>query len=409
MVNPEFYPLGKRRSELELARVVACCCIILIHQVFTYHVDYPVGNFLRMLAKGCATTIFFMITGAFFSARQSFAKQVGRLAVKNVLPFLVVAPLILQFWPALSGQVSLPACLGQWNLSLHGFLRLLFSMNVDTIASPHGYANPSGGIFHLWFMFALYKCYFFLPLLKPLLADGPAGDAVKRYALAGGAVLFLLVPTAKLCVGPDSIFARMPEIQLEPFLWLWVMLVGNHLYYHLGRKPRTGKELRRIGFASAAVYLLAMSGNYLLTMRYALEADGVTANDRFLERGFIPLFLANIAAFVFFATLRIGSEKAGARIRSLARKTFYIYVFHVPVLALLRTTLFANLEYHDAGAKLLVLVCVFGVCYVIASLCRYAEKIIGGAWVRLPLGNLLPRIAAPALVLRQGLGKFVRK
>ena len=365
----------KRRSELELARTVACCCIIVIHLNFVYNTEYPAGSFFRILAKGCATTIFFMLTGAFLKAGQPFTAQLKRLVVKNVIPFLVVTPLILQFWPALAGQIPFTVCFRQWNVTLSGFFTMLFAMNVDAITSPHGYNTPNGGIYHLWFMFALYKCYFFLPLLKPLLVDGTAGDAAKRYTLAFGGVVFLLVPTIKLCISADSMLARIPEIQLEPFLWLWVMLVGNHLYYHLCNVLSAGSLIRATGMFCLFFYVVVSVFLYVLTMRYALEADSGYANDRFLERGFIPLFAANTAIFIFFATLYIGNEKTAELIRIVANKVFYIYLFHVPVLKALQVHVFLDMAPYALGEKLMQLSVAFGVCYCLASLCRHIEKI----------------------------------
>lgn len=390
-----------RKSELELARIVACCCIIVIHQIFTYSTLYPQGSFLRMLSKGCATTIFFMITGAFLSARHPFVKQIGRLATKNVIPFLVITPLILQFWPAMAGQIPFTDCFTQWNVSLRGFLTMLFSMRVDAIVSPHGYATPEGGIYHLWFTFALYKCYIFLPILKLFLVDGQAGEAVKRYALAAGAFFFLIVPTVKLLVAPDSMFARLPGIQLEPFLWLWVIMIGNHLYFHINQAALPGPTLRRLNLACAVAYIALMSVNYYITMHYALQADGTTAYDKFLERGFIPLFLANIAAFVFFVTLRIDGERISRWIRATANRVFYIYLFHVPVLAILRATVFKSLIYYRADIKLLVMVSVFAICYCIAGVCRRLERLVRGLLGQLSPEGLLPWLAAPPQSLRR--------
>lgn len=400
---------AKRRGGLELARIIACCCIIVIHQNFLYSTQYPGGSFLRMLTKGCATTIFFMITGAFLKAGQPFAIQIKRLVVKNVIPFLLVTPLILQFWPALAGQVSPAACFSQWNVTLRGFFTMLFAMNVDAIVSPHGYPAANGGIYHLWFMFALYKCYVFFPLLKPLLVDGSAGESAKRYALAIGAVVFLLVPTIKLFVPADGMLAKMPDIQLEPFLWLWVMLAGNHLYFRLRDAPAIEGRRRRAELLCGLVYLGATAFTYFLTMRHALEADGVHANDRFLDRGFIPLFAANVAAFVFFAILRIESETVAERIRLVANRTLYIYLFHVPVLALLRTHVFPDMAYYGMGDKLLVLAIVFLVCYILASICRGIERGLAGLTARRLAESLVATFVLPSQMVARSLRVFTKK
>lgn len=373
---------SKRRPELELARIACCVFIIFIH-VAPIHRMHPFGNFLFIAAKCCATQVFFLIMGAFLSARSSFRAQVARLLTKHAIPFLAVTLAIIQLWPGISRQTPLRECFTRLNVDFRGFAAMLLALDEKAYFNSMGYEHYSWVLGILWFMFALYKCYLFFPVLKPLCVDGPAEAWVKRYALVLGGLLTVVAPSLKL-LAPDSVFASMPSLPESPFLHLWAMLAGNHLYAALS-DPDFGESLRRRARIFAPIiFLLCVSGIHLLTHAFDVDEKGIQGI--FLERGFVLLVAANVAAFAFFSSIRISDARTADAICAIAGNVFYVYLVHMAVNQVVIHWVCAYELAHPILPRFAVTASVAVTAYALACLLRRIEggvksagRRIGGA------------------------------
>lgn len=369
---PQLLAASKRRPELELVRIACCLCIVFIH-VAPIHRSHPFGNFLFIAAKCCATQVFFLIMGAFLSAKSSFRSQLKRLLTKHAIPFLAITLIIIQLWPGISRQVPLRECFTTINVDFQGFAAMLLAMDEKAYFNSMGYEHYPWVLGILWFMFALYKCYLFFPILKPLCVDGQAEAWVKRYVLVLGGVLLVATPSLRI-LAPDSVFAGVPTLPESPFLYLWAMLVGNHVYAAL-RDPQLGEARRRRSRLFApAIFLLCVTGMYLLTEAFDTAAEGIQGV--FLERGFVLLVMANVAAFSFFSSIRIRSARLGDLICSVANKVFYVYLVHMAVDQVVIHWLYAYELAHPVAPRFVVTAAVATASFGIACLLRRAEKSI---------------------------------
>lgn len=361
---------AKRRPELELARVVCCVFIVFIH-VAPIHRDYPFGNYLFIMAKCCATQVFFLIMGAFLSAKTPFGVQLKRLLEKHTLPFLVLALVIIQLWPGISRQVPLAECFTTINVDFRGFAAMLVAMDEKAYSNTMGYEHYLWVLGIFWFMFALYKCYFFYPVLKPLCVDGSAEAWVKRYVVILGGALLVAAPSLRL-LAPDSILATIVALPESPFLYLWTMLVGNHVYAALGDPLLGEARRRRARFWAPALYFFCVTGIYLLTWMFDTGEKGIQGI--FLERGFIFMVMGNIAAFAFFCAVRIRNERVGAMICSAANKVFYVYLVHMAVDQVVIHWICPYERSHPLLPRLAVTAGVTVASYGIACFLRWAER-----------------------------------
>lgn len=377
--QPLLRAASKRRPELELARIACCLCIVFIH-VAPIHRSHPFGNFLFIAAKCCATQVFFLIMGAFLSAKSSFRSQLNRLLTKHAIPFLAVTLIIIQFWPGISLQVPLRECFTAINVDFQGFAAMLLAMDEKAYFNSMGYENYPWVLGILWFMFALYKCYLFFPILKPLCVDGQAEAWVKRYVLVLGGVLLVAAPSLKI-LASDSVFALAPTLPESPFLHLWAMLVGNHAYAAL-RDPQLGEARRRRSrLFTPVIFLLCVTGIYLLTEAFDTAEEGIQAI--FLERSFVLLVMANIAAFSFFSSIRIRSARLGDLICSVANKVFYVYLVHMAVDQVVIHWLYAYELAHPIAPRIAVTAAVATAAYIIACFLRRVEKGVKTAGLRI--------------------------
>lgn len=365
----------KRRPELELARTVCCLCIVFVH-VASLNREYPLGNLMFVAAKCCATQVFFLIMGAFLSAGTSFRAQVKRLLERHAAPFLVVTLVIIQFWPGISRQIPLIECFTRVNVDFRGFAAMLLAMDEKAYFNDMGYVHYLWVLGIFWFMFALYKCYLFYPVLKPLCVDGPAEEWVKRYVMILGGVLLVVAPSLRL-LAPDSVFSTMIVLPESPFLYLWTILLGNHLYASLRDPVRGESRRRRLRIWAPSAYVLSVTGIYLLTLAFDNGEEGIRGI--FLERGFILLFAGNLAAFAFFCSVRITGERLGDIVCSAANKVFYVYLVHMAVDQVVIHWVYPYELSHPVLPRLAVTGGVAAVSYLIACLLRRAERGIKAA------------------------------
>jgi surface polysaccharide O-acyltransferase-like enzyme len=316
---------ASRQTGIELGRIYCCFSVVLIH-LSAFYPSQPDVSWAWSLAKCASTPVFFLIAGFFFSAGRPFGMYMRRITARVVIPTVLVMLLIAQLTPWLSGRAPFIDCFR--GPAVDNFLAV---GRIIVTNWPYEYIEGYNPFISLWFSFALFLCYLFIPLLKIICGEAPGARRLKLYIIGAGA-FFFIVRVTLLCVFTDSFLFQHLDwwIEQKPFYWLWVMIVGHEIR-RIWDSPGFRERYRgRVLSASLAVYLLCGTVLFFITMEYNVAPDGLV-NQVFFNWEFVIYVAAQLGMFLFFMALEPGTGLFGKAVLFVADKTFYIYIIHEAV------------------------------------------------------------------------------
>jgi surface polysaccharide O-acyltransferase-like enzyme len=314
-----------REAGIELGRIYCCFCVVLIH-LSSFYPSQPDVSWAWSLAKCAATPVFFLIAGFFFVADKPFSMYMQRITARVMIPLAVVMLLIAQLTPWLSSQGSLADSLKGLN-----FTNFLLVGRIFVTTWPYEYVQGYNPFLSVWFSFALFLCYLFIPFLKMVCADSPSARKLKRYVLWGGAVFFVLRVTLRDTFTSSFTFQHLDWwISQKPFYWLWLMTLGHEIRVVWDTPGVREKWRRKVMWGSLAAYLLGGTALFFATMAWNVAPDG-QSNQIYFNREFAPYLVAQLGMFLFFVSLDPGRGLCSKAILFVADKTFYTYIIHEAV------------------------------------------------------------------------------
>ena len=324
-----------RDSNIELGRICCCISIIGIHTFVVSSYDFnvmPVGNAIFKTGLSMfATPFFFLTMGAFMSSRTPYLKQWTRFLKKIIIPCIFTLFFMVQLTPLAKGEIGVFGSLTELHIDFSEFFWSLATLS----ASRH-----FQGFGHLWFIECLFVCYIFLPIFKIFLHDSPIENYHKRNVFIVG-VVSLVVPYTLRSFGHNAYLQNVLIISEYPFLWVWLLLLGNYIHAWMSRNSvYIGVYVVWITPFFFALFCIL---NLYLTSKYDLNDDLTIRRFAFTSlRSSITVLLPNILPFIWFHCIEVKNAMRQKLILWVSEKCFYMYLVHMLILIFLRNYLGVN-------------------------------------------------------------------
>lgn len=307
----------EKNVALDIIRIIAILAVVLLHMSGNYVLGYDIStaeylsaNILDSLSR-IGVPLFLMVSGALMlDERRSVSmdsvlrKNVKSVAILTVLWSLIYAVVFAVLFPLWWGQTP----------SIGGFIS-------EAVKGP----------FHIWYLYMIIGLYLATPFLRAFVKkDDPR--LARSFLIIALASQFLLPVIAMLCRLNNG-FACLSQL-IER---LHLHFFGGYVAYYL-----LGWYMVHVGMRKAgriALYLLGLAGAVFIFVYAQLTGD---FNTVYGELG-LPVFFYSTAVFSILSSLKPSfSEKTSARIGSLSRMTFGVYLIHPLVQRVLREILSYN-------------------------------------------------------------------
>ena len=285
-----------RRTELDLCRIHACLCILMIHSASDIYHELPLGGaaffavtFLSTMVRS-ALPLFFMMSGTLVLSRQTL--DIRRVLVHNVL--------------RLTGMYYL------WSL-----LYALARAASGAFAGPYEFFHAVvAGHYHLWFLPALALVYLFFPVVHAALHRG--GLDV-QYPVGLFLFLGVFLANCNLTPEPAPILYRFTlNFSLDYLPYLGYAVWG----WWLSKK----RFSRRTLWLAPLVFLVVTLAATFANRWYSLSKNDA---DGWLFHYFsLPVFLQATASYCFFLALRGKKLRHERAVTELAACTLGVYLIH---------------------------------------------------------------------------------
>ena len=354
---------GSRLYYLDVLRIFAIFCVVLVHVSGAFFYDAPVSStrFLSMCLYDefahIAVPIFVMISGALF-LDPSRDITYGKI-FKKYLPRLGVA---FAVWSAAYAAYNVGAVSGYPSMA-----EWLFELLCDFIRGP----------FHFWFLPMIAGLYLVTPLLRSFTSDRGLRRAFLALGLAFAIVWPCVVNLLELSGGGGS---HELALALQNMLndanftfalkYSFYFVLGYHLKERVCRRPVT----------TLLVGFLALFAGGLLVF-YQSGLDG-KANALFLNNFSLFVFMGSVGFFEFGAGM-LGSWRpsdATARVvRWLSDRVFGIYLVHIFVLDAIASLGLTAMSFNSFLAIPVTVVAVFGVSLAVSAIIRAIPRV--GRWL----------------------------
>lgn len=292
----------------------------------------PIGNVafgtcLRMFA----TPFFFLTMGAFMSSKTPYRNQLSRFIKKLLIPCIFTILFLIQLTPLAKGEV------GAWGVltKLHVDFTVLF-WSLSTISISRHYP----GLEPLWFVECLVLCYILLPVFKIFLHDSPIDNRYKKNLFYVATLVFIVPSTLKAYI-PNPYLQQMTTISEYPFLWVWLLLLGNYIHIWIEKNKEAIKTY--IIWLVPLIFLCFCIVNFYLAEKYDLDENLKVKHWSFtLMRSNITVFIANLLPFIWFHCIDIKNVLNSKIILNISEKCFYMYLTHMTILIFLRSYVGVN-------------------------------------------------------------------
>lgn len=288
----------KRIIYLELLRVFAAICVIMIHvaaqnwsKANIYSVDWQMMNIYDSFSR-VAVPLFVMISGAIFLNRSISIKTIIKKYILRIAIVLIVWSLIYAFIYSLQNGETLKQFI----------LRFI------------------GGHYHLWYLYMLIGLYLIMPILKKITES----KQLTEYFLFLSFVFTSFLPT--LIKIPIFNFFSDPFGSFHYHLTLGYssyFVAGYYLHeYDLNERGRK------------IIYLLGIIGFLFTIMSTSIMTfSRGSAYNGFYNNFMLGVVLEAVAIFVFCKYLKIDlSTKTLKVINFISKYSLGIYLVHVFVL-----------------------------------------------------------------------------
>lgn len=334
---------NKKFFYLDLIRIYAIMCVILLHIVMPYLEKaelfgtriWHISNILNTFSR-TGVPLFFMVSGFLLLSNPKtldFNTFYKRRLSKIAIPFLVWNIIYYIAYGLMEGKT----------LSIVEFFKLML---VD------------GTSYHFWFVYTLIILYLFMPFMKRIL-DGL--DQKWCWVL-------LVISSFKTTIVPFVQIVTPLEIYLFDNIMLGYVsyvLLG----YILGRFEYTKKQRIVFYCVGALGALITCWGNFYMS-------DG--AKEFLFNGGYqIGHFMLAAGIFIFFKNFKTASARTEKTVSVLSEITFGMYLVHPLVITLV--TLFVSSEirpYMYVGVIFGLTVLISGVVTYLISKIKFVNKIL---------------------------------
>ena len=292
-----------RRVGLDLARVIACLAVVMIHTVMLFWEFDPAWptwrywNFLS-LAVRFGVPLFFMLSGALLLGRErlDWRKHLRRTGHFVLLFYL-------------------------WSLLCHGLDTAFFHV---WSAEGSFFLRVLAGYYHEWFLTALVLCYCAVPLLHGLIWQKAENARRGAWLLCG--LVVALVSLGAIPNKPPALSALLAPWQLGDLRYLVCFLLG----WLLRGRRLSGRALTLLGLAALGSLLLFayLNRRYAISLGYAFGA----------YYGYLMLPAMLTAAFVFCLCQKLEPtlRRFAGVLETLSSCTLGVYLLHPVVIDALR-------------------------------------------------------------------------
>lgn len=295
--------ITKRNISIDVARIAALCCVIMIHSssYFVEHYShgsfgFAVGNVFDGLSR-IGVPLFVMISGALLLDEK---KQKN---MSDMIKPIMSTAFLLVFWSVVYAfvfSVIVPSVHGE------GFSVLEFAKAVVL------------GPVHTWYLYMLIALYLATPFLKSFVKKENK-NMVLIYIVA--ALVFSSVrPLVSALVSLDDrlLFAQtlLDKFNADFFAGYIAYYLAGWYIVHVGIKSGLKKLLYPIGLLSigAVIAFVQFTGKF---------EDVYNETNTFI-------FLFSVSAFAFFTSLRFDENKECPKLLALVSKlSFGMYITHI--------------------------------------------------------------------------------
>lgn len=330
---------GERIYYLDVLRVIACLCVIMIHASSSYAVknigsfDFWVGNLLDGVSQ-IGVPLFVMISGALMLDKDyefSFLKL--KKHILKMIAFFI-------FW-------SLLYCL---------VFNILFPVIVEHEALRYKeiFVAFFKGFYHLWFVYLIIGLYIIVPLLRLWVKDENR-KYVEYFLVLSLVFAFALPKIVDIGANFDGIFEKFGRILEND---LRIKYVGGFTaYFILGwylnnYDLKNKKAVYCLGLLGAAVTVF---GTYIVS---AASGKSITLYGNLS----LNVLIQTTAVFVFVKDRYSAKTKGNAIIKSISRYSLGIYAVHAAIIAIFYNV-FRRIGFDTA---LIVVPLVFAVALIVS-------------------------------------------
>lgn len=289
---------------LDLIRVVACFLVIVLHVAA---INFPVFSdtwminvFWDGISRMCVP-LFFMISGFLFLDKQidCLWSFYFKRYIRILIPFFVIC-LFYFFTPEYSD---------------YSFIKYLIHISIINFAD-----------YHLWYIYALIPTYLTLPFFMKIFSKKSHIKYVKAY---------LIIWSMVCIVGNTLLCYLMPEIRRDfviftTNLYYFYVLMGYLIFGFMGYllcgmliKKTYANYGGKFFLVNLLIFILANTAIVYFTWSHS-HATG-QPNELFFEN-LTPFVVCQSVSFFILCTYAQRERKG---LRSLADKTFWIYLLHL--------------------------------------------------------------------------------
>lgn len=375
----------KRMPNIELARIIGCFVVIVLHTITWYEVGGVLlkkSLFLRCFFVD-GVPIFWYIMGYFLfsNPNNTLVKRLKKTGVQLLLPAFAVM-VFSQIWQdwvlADIGQVSFLSCLDMHSFDFKNLFGNILSWNSGM---------TFGG--HLWYVFSYVQVILWTPLLAFICTSDPKATKCRRFLMILAAIYVVNedIKNAVLLSGTAETYPVKIFSVLTPTLLF--VLIGYEISVHKELIKKHSSWLKWCGFAGYLVFNLL---RYAGSVRF-MKID--PSDSYFFGITTAAGYLSSICLFVGVLALRFNPEsKISGVIRHLGSTTLGIYLIHGLVFRKMnaigiRNWFYTLMKNHpdnifaELVCTIAYAVAVFIVCYLIIIVLRGLKTLIQRLWLRL--------------------------
>ena len=344
----------RRRAEwIELLRILACFCIILLHvsaeawynvEIYSIQwVGYQIVNSISRLG----VDVFIMISGALFlgNDRGSSIQKIKKYICKIVCLIFV------------------------WSV---GYFTLRVAVGDIIIGSVSDIFNGVlNGYYHLWYLWTVLGLYLISPILKKFVVD----KKICEYFLILCMVACWIPEFLSIIPSCNKFLKIIFEEKMNfymPMGYIGCYVLGYYLY-QFGLCEKKIRILVVLGFLGA----IYGSIGGILYSRYIGKATQVTFNNLTIS----TVCYSAMVFFIFykkFSCIKF-SEKAKNIISRVGNSTLGIYLIHVLLVKLISDKVLLKMNYRYPIVSIPLSACIFVISF---GVIRFMKKIpIVGKWL----------------------------
>lgn len=309
----------KRTASIELARIVACLMVLVIHTVtwYTNKEGLLEGSLLIRCFVLDGVPIFWYIMGYFLfvNPNSSQLRRLKKTFTSLILPAVTVM-VFCQIWQdwltADIGGVGFLSCLDMHSLDVHNLVSNLLQWNSGM---------TFGG--HFWYVFSYLQVILWVPLLQFVCVDEPRANKCRHYLLLLAVIYVINRDVSN--IGILTIAEKKYPVTVYSVITptLLYVLLGYEVYLHRADIMKNRQNIRWLGMAGFFLFNIL---RFFLAVR-DMRVD--SSKSYFLGIGTCCGYLASLSLFLSLLCWEFRENSLGEKITLfLGSKTLGIYLIH---------------------------------------------------------------------------------